>query len=213
MTLDEAYTFLGLDNRCSFVNVEREYKEQLQKLHSQLSRSLSPQDRKRNMEDTKNLKEALDIIQRHARNNPGGQNTTNPAGPQPHDPSANRSGNTNASSTSWTWPKLVIPASFLIVALMTLMVILAFRKEYSDYSKKAVVEFRVLSVPWCYVELDGISLGPSGQAKPFFAMKGKHTFTFRGNNKRFTRKLRLNQGKVATINVQFAREKVNVVHK
>ena len=213
MTLDDAYIFLGLDNRCSFVNVEREYKEQLRKLNCQLSRSLSPQDRQKNMKETKNLKEAWEIIQQHVRNNPGGQNTTNPAGPQPHDPSANRSGSTNASATSWTWPQFVIPASFLLVAVMTLMVILAGRKEYSDYSKKAVVEFRVLSVPWCYVEVDGISLGPSGQAKPFFAMKGKHTFTFRGNNKRFSRDLRLNQGKVATINVQFAKERVYVVHE
>jgi hypothetical protein len=75
---------------------------------------------------------------------------------------------------------------------------------------KESASLRVLSVPWCNVEINGKSAGPSGQAEPFVVTAGTHRFTFRRGKKSFSEKLQLEPGEQICFKVQFEKGRINV---
>ena len=80
-------------------------------------------------------------------------------------------------------------------------------------AKKAKEHLRVLSVPWCYVEIDGKPLGPSGQAKPFEVTEGKHTLTFRRNGRILTKKIDVPKGQKILVKATLDKGIINVIQE
>lgn len=76
--------------------------------------------------------------------------------------------------------------------------------------KKLPAQLRVLSVPWCQVELAGKSLGPSGQAAAFQQEAGEYELTLRRNNRSLTRTIRLYEGQQTIVWVQFEKGEIHV---
>lgn len=75
---------------------------------------------------------------------------------------------------------------------------------------KPPAQLRILSVPWCQVELAGKSLGPSGQIMAFQQEAGEYELTLRRNNRTLTRTIRLYEGQQTTVWVQFEKGEIRV---
>ena len=73
-----------------------------------------------------------------------------------------------------------------------------------------MARMRVLSVPWCEVELDGRPFGASGQSAAFEVSEGTHTLVLQRNGKVLTRKITLRAGRQAVVKVDFKGERVYV---
>ncbi len=100
--------------------------------------------------------------------------------------------------------------SWAIAALMMIFIVVAFyRMAWSG----PAAEFRVYSVPWCYVGVDGKSVGVSGQAVPFEAPSGLRRLTFERDGKRLIKRVRLKHDRLTIIKVRFEKEQINVEQK
>jgi len=76
--------------------------------------------------------------------------------------------------------------------------------------EKPMVRMRVLSVPWCYVEVDGKSLGPSGQAEAFEVREGPHKLRLFRGNKVLTKTIELTKGSHVVVKAQFDKDRIDV---
>ena len=72
---------------------------------------------------------------------------------------------------------------------------------------------RVLSVPWCHVEIDGRSVGPSGQAEAFELQAGAHQLRLRCENRVLSHRLVLEPAQRVKVWVQFEKGKIHVTTK
>lgn len=97
-----------------------------------------------------------------------------------------------------------------IAAFLILLVVILCTRNYSDYKARSMGLLRVISVPWCDVELDGKQLGPSGQVEAFRAVKGNHKLVFRKRDKILTTNIQLSKDKLTTVNVQFKEGEIHV---
>jgi hypothetical protein len=93
---------------------------------------------------------------------------------------------------------------------MMLVVVLLCVGTSATGKPQKLAQLRVLSAPWCQVELDGKALGPSGQAKAFEATEGRHTLTLRRNSRVLTSALQLPPGQETLVWVQFEKGKIDV---
>jgi hypothetical protein len=69
---------------------------------------------------------------------------------------------------------------------------------------------RVLSVPWCEVELDGRPLGASGQLAAFEVSEGPHKLVLKRNGKVLTRTIALPAGRQTIVKIDFEGGQVHV---
>jgi len=170
------------------------------------------------------------------------QNSTpQPAGggtPSPQKTQHNWSGFTTTSSLQ----KPAVITSFLIAALMMVFItFLCFSayaqpeektKEESNYTadpeiktrykvvsqpqetihKKTSAQLRVLSVPWCYVQIDDQYLGTSGQAKSFELTDGKHVLILQREGVKLTKEIYLHGNYQTIAKVQYKKGIVEVMH-
>ena len=217
MTLDEAYSVLGISRHSAFGDAEQAYKDCLKQLQLKLGVCTNRPDRQLTQEMIKQLMEAWRMIRGHAAPNNPAPPAANPKTsapqtrvPRPY-PNTNRhSTNTNASaSTTKVSPQSVFIALAATAFLMFLVIILC-RYSYSDYKARSTATLRVISVPWCEVELDGEKLGDSGQPKAFEVVQGKHKLTFRKGDKTLMKDIRLYKNKLTVVKVQFSKGEVNV---
>jgi hypothetical protein len=103
-----------------------------------------------------------------------------------------------------------VAASFLIAAVMMLAVVLLCVRTSATGKPQKSAQFRVLSAPWCQVDLDGKALGPSGQAKAFEVTEGRHTLTLRRNGQVLRSALQLSRGLETLVWVQFEKGQIDV---
>ena len=217
MTLDEAYSVLGISRHSAFGDAEQAYKGRLKQLHLKLSVCTSPPDRQLTQDMIKQLIEAWQLIQGHAATSNPAPPAANPKRstsqtpiPRPHSNTSKRSTNSNApASTTRVSPQSVVIALAIAAILMFLVMSLC-KCSYSDYKARSTATLRVISVPWCEVELDGEKLGDSGQPKAFEVVQGKHKLTFRKGDKTLMKDIRLYKNKLTVVKVQFSKGEVNV---
>jgi outer membrane murein-binding lipoprotein Lpp len=129
-----------------------------------------------------------------------------PAFAHPQSGARRRSGSASAPPL----PNRAVAISFLIAAVMMLAVVLLCVGASATGKSQKSAQFRILSAPWCQVELDSKALGPSGQAKAFEATEGRHTLTLRRDGKVLRSALQLPQGQETLVWVQFEKGQIDV---
>lgn len=77
-------------------------------------------------------------------------------------------------------------------------------------SNPAKAQLRILAAPWCYVEIDGKSVGTSGRLEAFEVSDGPHTLVLRRNGKVLTKNVSLNGGYLTVIRIDFERGLIRV---
>ena len=210
MTLDEAYTVLGVSRYSALADIQQAYQSCLKQLQLRLSTCTSPLDRQKVQNMIKQLVEALGVIQKNAaQNNPvppiTNQKTSAPQTSIPRPRSGTnrhpKNTHTSPSTTQVSGQNAIIPLG--IATFLMLLVAILCTSSYSNYKAKSMGMLRVISVPWCEVELDGKSLGPSGQQKAFIVVKGNHKLVLRKGDRTLIKRIRLDKDKLTIVNVQF----------
>jgi hypothetical protein len=74
-------------------------------------------------------------------------------------------------------------------------------------------KLRVLSVPWCQVEVDGRALGPSGQLHAFELTEGKHALRLVRGSQAVSRDVVIDGASETVVKVQFDAGIVHVGHE
>ncbi|OHB49691.1 MAG: hypothetical protein A2Y10_05915 [Planctomycetes bacterium GWF2_41_51] len=101
-------------------------------------------------------------------------------------------------------------AGIWIAGFFMLIILIVCMSAYSNYKQKRMAQFRVLSVPWCDVELDGRKIGQSGQIEAFKVMEGKHYLVLRSNEKLIDKYFKIKRRGRLLIKVNFDRRTVYV---
>ena len=215
MTIDQAYRVIGVSRNSTRSQVEQAYKSKLQNLHLQMIPGQPLAVRQRAEQQVAHLKTALEVLQMVAAQAYGHPWANAPTTAQPQ-PAAGFP-QQQSGGQGWTQSSTVTPLSnravvmsFLIAGFIMLVIILLCFDAFATSKGKKSAQLRVLSVPWCYVEIDGKKLGSSGQPKPFELVEGKHKLNLRRNNKVLTRKIQLTRGSHTVVKAQFEKGRINV---
>ena len=213
MTLNEAYNLLGVSRHAAFADIQQAYQSRLKQFQLKLSACTNPSDRQIAQDKIKQLTETMVVIQKNMPQSSTippitNQNTTVPQTkiPRPHFKTNQHS--TSASTTKISAQSVII--SLGIAAFLMLLMAILCTCSYSDYKARSMGMLRVISVPWCEVELDGKSLGPSGQPKAFKVVKGNHKLVLRKGDKTLVKRIRLDKDKLTVVNVQFKQGQIYV---
>ena len=210
MTLDQAYKVLGVGRHTAFADIQQAYQSRLKQLQLKLSACTSPSDRKIAQDLIKQLVEAWTIIQKNTPQNNivppiASPKTSAPQTkiPLPRPKTSRHSNNTHTSASTTNVSTKSVVIALAIAAFLMLMVITLCTCSYSDYKARSMGMLRVISIPWCEVELDGKSLGPSGQVGAFNVVKGKHKLVLRKGDKTLIKQIQTEKDKLTTVTVQF----------
>ena len=223
MTVVDAYRVVGARTESDSVELERIYRAKLQKLQRFLIPGHSVAIRQQAQQQVVELAEAWEVLQKHVVR----------VYPPP-----DRRTYSGANATTWSPQRMVeMGVGFLITAaIMCVITSLCFTQAPLNRSmrKSAPAELekeiprvathpvappivqtpmarmRVLSVPWCEVELDGRSLGASGQSAAFEVSEGNHTLVLQRNGKVLTRKITLRTGQQSVVKIDFEGGQVHV---
>lgn len=229
MTVDQAYKVLGVSANSSRAEAEQAYRNKFDKLQRQTVPGQRLAVRQRALAEITELVSAWEVLKNRPwpsysppppkRRQPSQSYTAPPASrqsqprPQPvpafiHPQSGARRRSSSASAPAL--PNRAVAISFLIAAVMMLAVVLLCVRTSATAKPQKSAQFRVLSAPWCQVELDGKAFGPSGQAKAFEVTEGRHTLTLRRNDNVLTNTLQLPPGQETLVWVQFEKGQIDV---
>jgi len=111
---------------------------------------------------------------------------------------------------SYPW---IIPASLVLAVSVTLIVVWLCLWSSVSPRERNTARLRVLSVPWSYVQVDGKSLGPSGQTDPFVVRPGDHEVILRQGNRVLSRTVHLPANSETVIKVQLEKGQIHVANK
>ena len=221
MTLQQAYNILGASSGMALADIERVYRRQCQKLQRQLIPGQPVSLRQVAQKNLAQLTSAWEMVKKTA------SRTTRPKPTKPT-PLPSRP---HRTSRGWKTNRVPLSnrslaVSFTIVILMIMVLCFATSSDSPKTVKQASVPLatltpipvakpkpgflRVWSAPWCQVELDGQSLGPSGQANPFKITAGRYMLTLKRNQKKLTRAIHITSGQHVLVKVQFDRQIIEV---
>jgi hypothetical protein len=216
MTVDQAYHVVGARTDSDSVELERLYRIRLQKLQRLLIPGHPMAIRQQAQQQISELAEAWELLQKHVVRS---------------SPPRNHRHYSGASDTAWSLPRMVeMGTGFVIVAaIMCVITLLCFTQASLSRSmnkgttaelgkntlhvtnhpsvtpivQTPMAMMRVLSAPWCEVELDGRPLGASGQLAAFEVSGGTHTLAMRRNSKVLTRQITLRAGQQTVVKIDF----------
>lgn len=216
MTVSQACRILNVKAGCSRREIEQVYKARLQLLQLQLVAGRPLAVREKAEHDIAQLKTACEFLMQKAGN--GAQ--SHPRHPQKHPVSMPVGGSprqTPARRTRVASQWAVAPisnsgvlTSFLIAAMVMLGVILLCSGSLVSENSNKTAKLRVLSVPWCYVEIDGKPMGSSGQAEARALQEGRHRFVLRRDNMVLSRSVYLPKDSLTIIKVGFEEGTIDV---
>jgi hypothetical protein len=106
-----------------------------------------------------------------------------------------------------------MPAGFVLAAVVMLFIILRCVRSDASAYRNGTARLRVLSVPWSRVEVDGESLGPSGQVDAFVLRSGDHKLVLSRENRAISRTISLSEDSETIIKAQLEKGKIDVSHK
>ena len=218
MTVNEAYRIIGVSNGSSRSQIECAYKAKCQKLQRQLVAGQSLTTRQKAEQQISELAAAWDVLKNTPPQGSGHSSTHKQAQTQPQQagsplPPLGRQQNRCGSPTAMPLTNHALVVSFVIAAVVMLFVIVLCVNASVNHSKSRMAQLRVLSVPWCNVKVDGKKLGPSGQAKVFKVVEGKHKLKLQRGNRVLTKKIQLIRDRQTTVRVQFEKGWINVSHR
>lgn len=215
MNIGQAYRIIGITNGASLQQVEQAYKACRKKLQLQLRSCMSPQDRRFIEQQIQLLTEAWDFVCNHA--SAQGAKTQQQASPSPLplpiSPPLSVSpppASTGSAGFAAAYQKYALIFCLSIAAFFILLVCIICFTSTASFTSGNYCQLRVLSVPWCYVEINGKAMGTSGQPKAFKLTKGIHTIMLQRNGKILTKDINLIRGDTAVMKVQFDRGHINV---
>jgi len=107
-------------------------------------------------------------------------------------------------------PGQVQIAGIAIAVLFMFIILITCMYSCRSYKQSRMAQLRVLSAPWCYVEIDGKSVGQSGQVDAFKIIEGTHRLTFKSNGRVQTESIKIKRGQSFIAKVNFARSVVYV---
>ena len=230
MTADQAYRVLGVNATSSRAEAEQAFRSRHEKLQRQIVPGQPADVRQRAIDEIAELVSAWELLKNRPwpsyspppakrQSQPSQSYTAPPANRQsqprplpvpafahPQSGARRRSGSASAPPL----PNRAVAISFVIAAVMMLAVVLLCVGTSATGKSQKSAQLRVLSAPWCQVELDGKALGPSGQAKAFEATEGRHTLTLRRDGKVLRSDLQLSQGQDTLVWVQFEKGQIDV---
>lgn len=218
MTADQAYIVIGVDKSSSRSQIEQAYKGKLKGLQLLLRPGQTLAVRKQAQQQVAELAGAWEVLknrpqQSHSRppakSHKQPQQQPMPRFAHPH----NRARRQPASGSPPLLSNRAVIMSFVVAASMMLAVIFFCDDNPAAGKSKGTAQLRVLSYPWCNVEVDGKSLGPSGQAKAFEFEQGRHKLTLRRNLRYLTRDINLSAGYLTVVRVQFGKGEIDVGKK
>jgi len=215
MTVDQACRVLGVSQNSSRSQVEQAYKSKLEKLQRKMVTGQPLALREKATREVAELVSAWELLKSRPwpSYSPPPANRQSQPRPQPVPAFAHQQSGARRRSGSASAPPLpnrAVAASFLIAAVMMLAVVLLCVRTSATGKPQKSAQFRVLSAPWCQVDLDGKALGPSGQAKAFEVTEGRHTLTLRRNGQVLRSALQLSRGLETLVWVQFEKGQIDV---
>jgi hypothetical protein len=114
------------------------------------------------------------------------------------------------TAPSYPW---VIPVGFVLAAVVMLLVAVLCIGSTVSQERHKTARLRVLSVPWSYVQVDGKSLGPSGQIDPFALKPGEHEVVLRRGDRVLSRTVHLPEHSETVIKAQLEKGHIDVAQK
>lgn len=114
------------------------------------------------------------------------------------------------AAPSYPW---ILPASFALAAAVMLLVVVLCVGPSISLERQKTARLRVLSVPWSYVEVDGKSLGPSGQVDAFALRPGDHEVVLRRGDRVLSRTVHLLENSETVIKAQLEKGQIDVANK
>jgi len=103
---------------------------------------------------------------------------------------------------------IVVGVVGFVVVLLLLTLIAALTRGAGGSS-----QLRILSSPWCYVEVDGHDMGTSGQSEVLQLRPGMHRLTFRRDDEVWSQTIRLPEDQQTIVKVWFDERKTDVSHQ
>jgi hypothetical protein len=216
MTTAEAYGVLGVNPICNITEIEKTYIKKFNELRLQAQYGNLITVRNTAQQKMAQLKDAFEHLKKQHMQIPARAAAVPQGFPQPFLIPPAQHVNTAARGPGAN-PRGALPlsnrhvaASFIIAGLMMLVVILFSISASGSFKPKPIASLRVLSVPWCYVAIDGKRLGESGQPEAFKVSEGTHELKLWMNNKVLTRRIELKEGSNVVVKAQFDKGTVNV---
>lgn len=231
MTLDQAYTILGLRPGADRIEVEQAYTASMRKLRLQMTPGMPMATRHQAPNRIPQLERAFELVKNAAtpRTQPTSARRCPPPKAKPPGRHAGppRTASPPASQPVSSVPRLVVAAGAVVVMgiVAVLIVLFSARSKAPETVSESVVptaileapsttaRLRVLSVPWSYAEVDGKPLGPSGQVDAFTVRPGKHQLVLRQGNRIFPVTVSVPENHETTVYAQLEKGQVHVSHK
>lgn len=204
MTKLEAMQIIGIDTNTSFAEAQQIYEENLQKLRLQMLAGNPSSKRVETERMISRLLTAWEVINKTYSTSSYQQ----PAAQHAQAPQVSPS--TTYANTSPSISRQAQIAGILIAVFFMFAVFIICISAYGSYKQRRMAQLRVLSVPWCNVDIDGKSAGQSGQIEAFKVIEGKHYLVFKSKGNLLTKKIKIKRGQNILIKVNFNRRKVDV---
>ncbi len=209
MTVDRAYSVLGLRPGASRIEVEQAYTASLRRLQLQMVPGMPLATRHQAQDQTLELTAAFEQVKNAAT-----LHTQPTAASRP------------AFQPVFAVPRLVVIAGAVAVGIVTLLIVLFLAHSMApETASEAAVHtvaleapsgtarLRVLSVPWSYVEVDGTALGPSGQVDAFTIEPGECRLVLQQGDRVFPVTISVQEDCETIVQVQLEKGQIHVSHK
>lgn len=200
MNPDEARQLLGVSSQATRAEIEQAFLDKQQQLQAQLAAGNPLTVRLRAQGDLSRLPVARDVLLRVA-SSPVPQ----PVSPQPSMPAGFQGMprfvsllNANHVAFLMSWIIAAVGMGFVAVSCLRAV------------SNRPTAQFRVLSVPWSEVHVDGKSVGPSGQSRPFEVPSGRRVLRLERDGKVIQKRVNFSDKRPTVIRVNFDRGDVYV---
>lgn len=228
MTVDRAYSVLGLRPGAARIQVEQAYTASLRRLQLQMVPGMPLATRRHAQDQIIELAAAFELV-KNATTTPAAASArrrplpkTKPPGRYAGPP---RPAGPPASQPVFTVPRLVVAAGVAVGIVLLLIVLFSARSKAPETVSETAVytsaleapsgtaRLRVLSVPWSYVEVDGTALGPSGQADAFTIEPGECRLVLRQGDRVFPVTISVPEDCETIVHAQLEKGQIHVSQK
>lgn len=227
MTVNQAYSVLGLHPGASRIDIEQAYTASLRILRLQMVPGMPLATRRDAQDQILELNAAFELVKNAAR--PAAPPKGSRKCPPPRvQPAGRYAGQPGASSQTAGKPVstvsiLMVAASVVLVGIVVLLVVLfsmrsrapetASRTAVRSTAPSRTARLRVLSVPWSYVEVNGTPLGPSGQADAFTVQPGECQLVLRWSSTAWATTISVRENCETIVQAQLEKGQIHVSHK
>jgi hypothetical protein len=218
MTRARANNILGVDSGADLARIEHAYRNKFSRLHVRTVPGQPQHVREEAQNQLSELTDAWEFLKNNSSQMPA-RNIPKPINTNRTQFSPNFNCKTNPGHKRINilgvlpLPNRALAVSVVIVGFVALLVILLLVGRGAAVGSGKLANLRVLSVPWCNVEIDGRKIGSSGQAMPFALPEGHHRLVLYREGKKFEYALNLISERDTIVKVRFNTGEINVVRQ